>query len=108
MSKKLFLALLFLLPAGTMLADDFKYIAFENASGEVQTLGVDGLKIAFTDGNLVATSNDGTRTLALSTLAKMYFTQSPTGIEQQGIAAEENASTEVFDLQGRLCCETPR
>ena len=59
MFKKFLLTLLLVLPAGVAMADDFPYFAFQTSDGETSTLNVTGLKITFSDGNIVATNADG-------------------------------------------------
>lgn len=94
--KKLLLSLVLaglLIPSS---AADYKYLTLENSDGSKVSLAASGLTLTFSDGNLVA--NDGT-TLPLSSLAKMYFT------ETSGITTVTGSTSSVmkaYTLSGVL------
>ena len=58
MFKKILLILLLVIPAGVAMADDYPYFAFQTSNGETKTLSVTGLKITFSNGNIVATNEE--------------------------------------------------
>ena len=99
MFKKFLLTLLLVLPAGVAMADDFPYFAFQTSDGETSTLNVTGLKITFSDGNIVATNADGASfTASIESLAKMYFSSTATGID--AVAESAVAEGDIYNVQG--------
>ncbi len=82
-------------------AYDYPYLAFQTSDGTVSTVSVESLSITFSDGQLVATSSDGSQTFTISDLTKMYFST-------EGTTAIKNIETEkadgigdIYDLTGR-------
>lgn len=71
--KKILLLMAALLVSVGIQAQDFSYLRFNSGTGSEQCVSTDGLRIVFNNGNLVATSNDGNATIALSTMNFMYF-----------------------------------
>ena len=108
MTKKMFLASSLCL-ALTAQAGDYKYLTVESSDGTTSTLLTAGLKITFTDNQLVATNGSDNKTFDLSQLKVMRF--SKTG-ESSGIKAIEttNASIQnadaIYDLRGRQVSPT--
>ena len=81
MFKKILLILLLVIPAGVAMADDYPYFAFQTSNGETKTLSVTGLKITFSNGNIVATNEEGANfTASIESLANMYFSSTATRI----------------------------
>jgi len=82
-------------------AYDYPYLAFQTSDGTVSTVSVESLSITFSDGQLVATSSDGSQTFTISDLTKMYFsTEGTTAIED--IATEKaDGIGDIYDLTGR-------
>lgn len=98
MFKKILLTLLLAVPAGLAMADGFPYFAFQTSSGETTTLSVTGLKITFSDGNIVATNEEGANfTTSIESLAKMYFSATATGIDAVTSTAAEG---DIYNVQG--------
>ena len=85
------------LGAMTAQAYDYPYLTFQMTDGTVQSVAVDDLTIAFSDGQLVATNADGSQTFTLTELSKMYFSTTSTAIED--VTASE-AAVEVYTVQG--------
>ena len=96
------LLLLSLLAIGTsqMKADDYLYLTFTNTDGAEQSVSIDGLKVSFADGNIVAEATEETLTLPLADVAKMYF--SDTKSEQTGIkeAVSKGEGISVYTTSG--------
>jgi len=97
MRKILYLALMLIIGALTAEAYDYPYLNFLASDGTLQTMTVDGMTIAFNDGNMVVTNGDGNQTFVLSEMDKMYFTES-SGLNQ--LVAEADESVEVFNVSG--------
>lgn len=72
------------LVAGTLRvgAQSYGYLTLHQADGTEQSLAVNGLKITFADGNLVAVNKTEQVTIALTSLSKLYFAETPTGITE--------------------------
>lgn len=99
MFKKILLILLLVIPAGVAMADDYPYFAFQTSNGETKTLSVTGLKITFSNGNIVATNEEGANfTASIESLAKMYFSSTATGID--AIAESVAVEGEIYNVQG--------
>ena len=81
--KKMLLATLALTGAFAASADSYTYpyICFQKADSSVVALGVNSLEITFSDGKLVATNAETTRTLSVADLSRMYFSADDTGID---------------------------
>ena len=87
------------IPAGVAMADGLPYFSFQTSSGETTTLSVTGLKITFSDGNIVATNKDGASyTASIETLAKMYFSATATGID--AVSETMVADGDIYNVQG--------
>ena len=71
--KKILIVMVALLMGVGINAQGFSYLRFNGGSGAEQCVSTDGLKITFSNGNLVATSNSGNATIALSAMNFMYF-----------------------------------
>lgn len=102
--KRITLFLLFALTAvlGTT-AQSLDYLTFRTADGTEQSLTAVGLKLTFSDGQLVATGNGETTTFSLTDLSSMFFSQTATSIA--GIT-DANA-TKVDIVNGQLKVTAP-
>lgn len=99
MLKKILLTLMLVIPAGVAMADGLPYFSFQTSSGETTTLSVTGLKITFSEGNIVATNSDGASfTTSVAALAKMYFSATATGID--AVAESTIAEGDIYNVQG--------
>lgn len=79
-------------------AADYKYLIFQQTDGTKQSFGVSGLKLTFSDGNMLVEQNGTTTTFPLSQLGKMFFSDEATGIKQLPI--EEEHGSVVYSLSG--------
>lgn len=84
-------------------AQSYSYVTLQQTDGTEQSLAVDGLKITFSDGNLVAVNGQTTATVALSKMAKMYFADSPAAIA----AVTDGSATDVCIRGGQLYVNAP-
>ena len=99
--KRLFLGLLLALVSLSVQADDFRYMAFQTNDGTIRTITAEGLQLTFDDGKLTATSGDEQVVISLSELSKMYFTDTPVGIEAPVLSQNElDDNAVVYNLQG--------
>lgn len=78
--KRIYLSLMLLLGVTTASAQNYDYLILQKNSGNVTGLKIDGLKLTFDKGNLVAQNAEGTKTIALADMQKMYFSSNPTSV----------------------------
>ena len=62
-------------------AEPFSYLKLSATNGDT-TVPTQGLSVTFTDGNLVATANDGNATIALNAMNYLEFTNTPADTHQ--------------------------
>ena len=86
-------------------ADDYPYLMFQTADGNTIAVTASELTITFADGKLIATNAEGTQTITLTDLSKMYF--STTGdanaiedVKADGPTDMSQEPVEVFTLTG--------
>lgn len=78
---------------------EYPYLTFVTNSGET-TVSVASLKMTIQGNTLTVTNAEGTSTLNLTELNKMYFSSSTTGIGN--VSSKGDEATEVFALDGTL------
>ena len=71
----------------TAQAGGYDYLTFEKSDGRQVSVKADGLKMTFTDGNLVARNNEGTMTFALAELSKMFFAETSGVKDEKALSA---------------------
>lgn len=76
---------------GQVRAANYDYLILKQTDGTETALSSASLKITFSNGNLVATSSEGTTTLSLSSLSTMQFSETGT----TGIAEATTSQTAV-------------
>lgn len=79
-------------------ATDYKYLVLQQTDGTVIPLSADGLRLTFSDGNLVA--SDGT-TVSLTSLSMMCFSEDATAIETISNGNDVSA-VDVYTVSGVL------
>lgn len=81
MRNKWLMMVMLLAMAVQLHAEDaaYNYLVLSQQDGSKAVLNVSGLRIVFSEGKLVATNDDGSRSVALSDLSKMYFAQDAEG-----------------------------
>lgn len=114
--KTFILSLLFAGCAAVGAAQNADYLTFRTADGTEQSLAIDGLKITFAEGKLVATNAVETVSYDLATLSSMFFAAQPTALEtlaagQQGaqvrggllyVNAPAGTQVQLYAIDGRL------
>ena len=99
MTKSLFIALLLGWATGAK-AGDYTHLTLQKTDSTTLALDVSSLSMTFSDGHLVATNEQGTYTLALADLARMFFSNgSSTGLASVTDDVE-SAPVTVFTLAG--------
>ena len=88
--KTFILSLLFVGCAAVGAAQNVDYLTFRTADGTEQSLSVDGLKITFAEGKLVARNAVATVSYDLATLSSMFFAAQPTALE--GLVAQQQGA----------------
>lgn len=107
--KKLFLLLALTLGTSVLYAQEnvYPYFAIETSDG-VTVFPVEGLKLTFEDGNLVANSSIGQYRLELAKLTRMYFTTSGTdGIDGVEDGERKDGPARMFTLDGKEVRNVP-
>ncbi len=98
--KKFLLTLMIVVAAMTARATDFPYLVFQTTDGTTYTMAVESLTLNISDGQLIAANNETTHTFALTSLSKMYFSETTVGVDENTIA--ENEEVEVYAVTGVL------
>ncbi|MBB3703511.1 T9SS type A sorting domain-containing protein [Alloprevotella rava] len=78
--KRISILAAFLLLAAGAKAQTYSYLTFQQTDGTQKSLTANGLKITFSGNTLTATSAEGTTTLPLTGLSKMFFTSEVSGV----------------------------
>ena len=103
MKKKILILTILTALTITLKAADYNYLVFTLTDGTTQSITASNLTFQFADGNLTATSGSQTLTIALTSLAKMEFSNDGTTdihiVDRSALAIDENA--DIYDLQGR-------
>lgn len=98
MKKKVLIIIAAAVSIGTS-AETYNYLTFSETSGAETSVSVSGLSIAYSNGNMIATNSSGTTTIALTSLSKMYFSETST----VGIAINSVSETQpvtVYSVSG--------
>lgn len=97
-------------------AQSYNYLTFQQTDGAVRSLSLDGLKLTFAEGNLVATNGTTQTTFPLSALQKMFFSSeavgihsasadSPVGVRIEGgtlhVDAPSDSEIAIYGIDGR-------
>lgn len=103
--------------SATASAQSYSYLTLRKAVGDETSLKVDGLKITFSNGQLVAANGEETVSVPLSEMGSMYFSAQPTAIVSTSVAAGFEArivngtlhasapagvKVKVYSIDGRL------
>lgn len=83
-------------------AQNFDYLTVRTTDGGERSLPVDGLRLTFEDGQLVARTSETTVTYPLADLSAMFFAVQPTGI-----ASLQAAQPAPVFRDGRLTVSAP-
>ena len=82
---------------GVVKADDYGFLTLEDSNGASQSVVAVGTRITFADGNITATNGTSAVSMPLSKLARLYFSDTSTGIE--GISTDKGEA-EVTTVSG--------
>ncbi len=97
--KKLLSVLAFMGFFPATFAYDYPYLTFEQSDGTTTSVSVESLVLNYADGKLNITNADGTLSLTVSDLSKMYFsTSGTTGITSSTLTTDEEV--EVYSSSG--------
>jgi NDP-sugar pyrophosphorylase family protein len=84
-------------------AYDYPYLTLQTADGMETSVAVDELVLTISNGQLVATNGDGTVSITLSDLSKMYFSTSSSDILTAVTAfPDPDGQVEVYTTGGVL------
>lgn len=81
------------------MADDYEYLTFEGSEGTL-SMAAKGLTITFNNGQMTVVNGNESHTITLSTLSKMYFSNT-TGISEAETTPGDN-QVEVYATSGML------
>ena len=95
------LTLLFCASAITASAQSYDFLTFQKSTGTETSLRSDHVKITFEGGNLVATNGSETFRAPLNEMAKMFFSNTATGIQSV------NTSDDASIVNGHLSTNAP-
>lgn len=101
--KALLLTIFMAMGAVSASAQSYNFLTLQQTNGDEQSLSISGLKITFSDGNLVATNGTETATIPLESMQKMYFAAQATGIAQ----ATDNVTVSAKIVGGKLLVSAP-
>ena len=80
-----------------VMADEYPYLTFEQTDGTITTIAATGTTITFNNGNLIASQDGETKTIALTDLNKMYFSATSA---VRNMFAEEESDYDIYSIEG--------
>lgn len=89
--------------SATASAQSYSFLTLRKAVGDEVSLKVDGLKITFANGNLVAANGEQTLSVPLAEMGHMYFSATPTSIA----STSAGSSVDVRIVNGTLHASAP-
>ncbi|MBQ6063559.1 MAG: hypothetical protein IJK42_14945 [Prevotella sp.] len=92
----LFVALMAMVSVRVM-ADEYPYLTFEQTDGTITTIAATGTTITFNNGNLIASQDGETKTIALTDLNKMYFSATSA---VRNMFTEEESDYVIYSIEG--------
>lgn len=103
MKRILSIFALFVAFAWSAFAQNYNYLTFQQTDGTCQSLSIDGLKLTFAEGNLVAANGTTQAAFPLSALQKMFFSSEAVGIHS--VSTESPVSVKIE--RGKLVVDAP-
>lgn len=97
--KKFFACMMILTGTLTAHAYDYPYLTFQTSDGTTKSVSVESLVITFSNGQLIATTDNGSQSFSLSQLKNMFFAANKDATAIQEIDNDSDA-IEVFTLSG--------
>lgn len=82
-------------------AYDYPYLTLQKTDGTEVTLSVEQLQLTFADGKLTATNSDGSQSIALTELSKMFFTSQSAGIDDLSATDNSDQTVDVYTIDGK-------
>lgn len=76
---------------------EYQSMIFRTADGAEESVGLEGLKMSFADGNMMVSNNSQNLTLPLASLSSMEFSLIATGISS---ALAESGEVTVYSIDG--------
>jgi maltose-binding protein MalE len=93
--KKFFLIITLVILSVGIQAEAYSYLTFRPNTGNSDvSLSVEGLKITFANGKLVATNSSTTQSFTLTEIASMYFSDTSTGAVNEVNIGSSSVSVE--------------
>lgn len=89
--------------SATASAQSYSYLTLRKTVGDETSLKAEGLKITFSNGQLVATNGEETVSVPLSDMGSMFFSAQPTAIASTSVAKGFEASI----VNGKLHASVP-
>lgn len=80
-----------------VMADEYPYLTFEQTDGTITTIAATGTTITFNNGNLIASQDGETKTIALTDLNKMYFSATSA---VRNMFTEEESDYVIYSIEG--------
>lgn len=97
--KAIILSFIMALGALTAQAQSYNYLTLQQSDGTEQSVSVSGLKITFSDSEVIATNGTATVSVPLAQMSKMYFSQKATAITDAAAAEAVSAAIVGGKLQ---------
>lgn len=83
---------------GASASAEYASMEFKTLSGESRSIGLDNLRITFSNGQLIASNGTENASFNLSDLSSMEFSNFASGMESA--IADNDSETEVFAIEG--------
>lgn len=96
--KRLLLTLFIVVTSLMARADDYPYMIFQTTDGTIHAMAVESLSMEISNGQLVASNNEESKTFTLTDLSRMFFCTDSTGIEE--VFSDDAGEVTVFTVMG--------
>lgn len=96
--KKVLLTFIAMLAMLSVWADEYPYMIFQTTDGTIHAMAVESLSMEISNGQLVASNNEESKTFTLTDLSRMFFCTDSTGIEE--VFSDDAGEVTVFTVMG--------
>lgn len=96
--KKVLLTFIAMLAMLSVRADEYPYMIFQTTDGTIHAMAVESLSMEISNGQLVASNNEESKTFTLTDLSRMFFCTDITGIEE--VFSDDAGEVTVFTVMG--------
>ncbi|MCR5037699.1 MAG: hypothetical protein K6A73_10350 [Bacteroidales bacterium] len=96
--KKVLLTFIAMLAMLSVRADEYPYMIFQTTDGTIHAMAVESLSMEISNGQLVASNNEESKTFTLTDLSRMFFCTDSTGIEE--VFSDDAGEVTVFTVMG--------